>query len=266
MISAFSSYSQKEVFLWEDSVKINNPSDFPHENYKEERYIYTKNNTLCIRKVTNPTLTIFLADSSINTGAAVIICPGGGMNTIVFEHEGTIIAEEFVKLGINAFVLKYRHYNRNVAISDIKQAISYVRENAMSMGINDKAIGIGGFSAGGRMSLETTYQLINMDTTQCNIGIDFLMFVYTRTQIIENAVVNKCFPPSFMLVTADDFRYKMNLEFAEILDNNKIPFELHVFQKGLHGFGLGKGLCNCDIWPQLFYQWLSNNNFINTKG
>lgn len=253
--------AQQEINLWEDSVSINNPSDFPFENYKEERYINAKTNSLSIRKVTNPTLTPFLADSLVNNGSAVIICPGGGMNTVVYEHEGTSIAKEFSKLGINAFILKYRHYNMSVAKADAMKAISVVRENAKKWNLNEKAIGIGGFSAGGRISLETTYDLLAQDSIQGNSGIDFLMFVYTRTQLLEGRVINEYFPPTFMLVTADDPRYKMNMEFFEILHKKNIPTELHVFQQGLHGFGLGKGLCNCEYWPSIFYRWLQNNGF-----
>jgi acetyl esterase/lipase len=260
--SSGSLYAQKEIFLWNDSISINDPSKYPRPNYAEERLRDPKRNVLVIKNVTNPSLKIFLADQKINTGAAVIICPGGGMNVIEIEHEGTLIAQEFVKLGINSFVLKYRHYNMEMAMNDAKQAIAFVRMNAKKWGINEKAIGMGGFSAGGRLSLMMAYNLMNNDTLTCSNGIDFLMFIYTNTQEVEGAKVKKCFPPSFMVVTADDFRYTMNLEFFSILQKKKIPSELHVFQTGLHGFGLGKGLCNCDSWPMLFYKWLLNNNMI----
>jgi acetyl esterase/lipase len=260
--STFALNAQQEIFLWKDSITINDPAKYPTKGYSEERFIDAKRNVLVIRKVTNPSIRVFLADKKLNTGAAILICPGGGMNAIEIEHEGTAIAKEFVKLGINSIVLKYRHYNMDVAMTDAKQALNLIRTNAQKWGINEKTIGMGGFSAGGRLSLVTAYNLINNDTLDCNKGISFLLFVYTRTQVLEGAQVNKCFPPSFMVVTADDFRYTMNLEFFSILQKNKVPSELHIFQQGLHGFGLGKGLCNCDKWPILFYNWLKNNNIL----
>jgi acetyl esterase/lipase len=254
--------AQQEIFLWKDSITINDASKYPDNGYGEERFTDPKRNVLVVRKVTNPSITIFLADKAVNTGAAVVICPGGGMNAIEIEHEGTAIAKEFARMGINSIVLKYRHYNMDVAITDAKKALSIVRTNAKKWGINDNAIGIGGFSAGGRLSLTLAYNLINNDSINCDKGLAFLMFIYTRTQIIDGYQVNKCFPPSFMVVTADDFRYTMNLEFFKILQEMKVPSEMHIFQQGLHGFGIGKGLCNCDIWPLLFYKWLKNIKII----
>lgn len=254
--------AQEEVFLWPASDSINDSKDFPFQNYQEQNYIHPKRGVEMARFVTHPSLRIFLADSLKNTGAGIIICPGGGMNVIELEHEGTKIGKAFAEMGINAFVLKYRHYSMDIAREDAKRAMQLIRSKARKWHLNSNAIGIGGFSAGGSLSLFATYDAIENAGDPCNLDIDFLVLVYTRAREFEEQTVRACFPPTFQLVTADDFRYEMNIDFYRTLQAQRIPSELHIFQMGKHGFGLGMDECNCEHWPNLFYRWLQNNNFI----
>lgn len=251
-------FAQEEIFLWKNSDSINNIADYPFEHYKEQNYLHPKRHVQMAKFVTNPSIRVFLSDPKINTGAAIIINPGGGMNVIELEHEGITIAKAFANLGINAFVLKYRHYSMDVAKKDALKAIDLVRSKASEWNINENAIGMGGFSAGGSLSLLTTFDLLERSENS-KIPINFLMLVYTRTHLYNRSQLPNGFPPTFQLVTADDFRFEMNLDFYKTLQENKIPSELHIFQQGKHGFGIGKGLCNCENWPDLFFNWLGNN-------
>jgi len=111
------------------------------------------------RNVTNPTLEIYLPEKGKETGAAVIICPGGGYSVVVYQGEGVSTAKEFAKNGIAAFVLKYRLPNEAIMtdkttgpLQDAQQAIKLLRENAVKWNVDPSKIGIMGFSAGGHLA------------------------------------------------------------------------------------------------------------------
>lgn len=249
---------QEEIYLWTESDLHNDSNNFPFENYVEQNYIHPTRGVKMAKWDTHPSLLVFRPDPSFNSGISIILNPGGGMNVIELEHEGITIAKAFTKLGINTFVLKYSHYSIDIAKKDALRAIEVVRARADEWNIDKNAIGMGGFSAGGRLSLLTTLDLLET-SFNCDIPIAFLMLVYTQTQLQESETLSDFFPPTFQLVTADDFRYKMNLDFYKSLQDQHIPSELHIFQKGGHGFGIGDGLCNCAQWPNLFAHWLVNN-------
>ncbi len=111
------------------------------------------------RKVSHPTLTIYLPDENLATGAAVIICPGGGYEGISYHSEGVVIAGAFVKKGVAAFILKYRLPSDSIMINkatgplqDAQQAIKTVRQDAAKWHLDTSRIGIMGFSAGGHLA------------------------------------------------------------------------------------------------------------------
>jgi acetyl esterase/lipase len=112
-----------------------------------------------IRRVITPTLEVYQAENSLATRAAVIICPGGGYGVLVYKGEGVSTAKEFAKLGVTAFVLKYRLPNEELLLDkkigplqDALQAIKHVRENAANWGVDPSKVGIMGFSAGGHLA------------------------------------------------------------------------------------------------------------------
>ncbi len=115
--------------------------------------------------VIKPTLEIYLPDKEKSTGAAVVICPGGGYAVVVYQAEGIGTAKEFAKNGVAAFVLKYRLPSDSTMIDkkigplqDAQRAIKVVRENASRWGIDTNKVGIMGFSAGGHLaSTEATH-------------------------------------------------------------------------------------------------------------
>src|SRR5258705_11960386 len=116
-------------------------------------------NILIVYKVSRPSLTIFLAPKEKATGAAVIICPGGGYSNLAMGYEGTEVAQRFNESGISAFVLKYRIPNDETMINkeigplqDAQRALLLVRSRAAEWGIDSKRIGIMGFSAGGHLA------------------------------------------------------------------------------------------------------------------
>jgi acetyl esterase/lipase len=140
--------AQKVINLYSSEIPNSKTSGIK-ESYANEMF----------REVTNPTLEIYLPEKGKATGAAVIICLGGGYAVVVYQGEGIITAKEFAKHGTAAFVLKYRPSNdltmidkKNGTLQYTQQAIKLVRENAEEGGSNAEKIGIMGFSAGGYLA------------------------------------------------------------------------------------------------------------------
>ncbi len=128
---------QNEILLWPDGAPGSNPENWPWEGYNHQWRIDSASGKELSIFVTEPTLQVFLPPEDINTGAAVIICPGGGYNVVVIGKEGYDIAMEFNSRGIAAIVLNYRHYNQFAALQDAQRSIHYARLMAAEWGINE---------------------------------------------------------------------------------------------------------------------------------
>ena len=150
------------------------PGEIP--NFKKS-YLKESFTSGMFRNVTKPTLEIYLPAKDKATGAAVVICPGGGYSVIVYQGEGISTAKEFAKNGIAAFVLKYRIPDdltmadkKTGPLQDAQQAIKVVRENASKWGIEPNKIGIMGFSAGSYSDI-TTPTLSSVDQHGYKMGV-----------------------------------------------------------------------------------------------
>ncbi len=227
-----------------------------------------------IRKVSRPTLTVFLPPKEKSNGTAVIICPGGGYHALVAKREGTDLAKVFIELGVTAFVLKYRlpddefQEQKYIApLQDAQQAIKTVREGSEKWGIDPERIGIMGFSAGGHLAAAAGTQfdspaIENPDKT--SLRPDFMILIYpvisftdsighigsrtfllgeapSRDQIIrfsQEYQVTDNTPPAFITHGADDTVVPVanSVEFYQSLLRHQIPSELHVYTKGEHGY------------------------------
>lgn len=255
-----------EYLLWKNGAPGSNAKNWPDPKYKEE---WLRNNTAVIR-VTEPTIRVFHPAKDKNTGIALIICPGGGYNVVEVGHEGYQVAEKLQEMGITAVVLKYRHYHTDAALQDAHRAVRFVRSKAKEWGIDENKVGIGGFSAGGHLSLNSAANLQQKEEWEpdaidkFNKKPDFLMLIYADYRLSEEAIVDKTLPPTFLSVSADD---QFHLEepallFFHKLLTLKVPAELHIYQKGGHGYGLGWEGCQCNTWPTLFFNWLKTNNIV----
>ncbi|MFA7104216.1 MAG: alpha/beta hydrolase [Dysgonamonadaceae bacterium] len=252
----------EEVYLY-DKIK----------EQSEEEHTQDASFGLLIRKVTNPTFTAFIPQNN-DLKSAVIICPGGGYHTLLMEREGFNVAKEFTKLGVAAFVLKYRLPNditkddRPYApLKDAQQTIFLIRKNAKQWGINPDKIGIMGFSAGGHLaaSLGVHYDSILIENNQkINLRPDFMILINPvisfsesighigsrdnllgqfpnkeKVTFFSNELhVNKDTPKSILIHTNDDsvVNVKNSLNFYEQLKDNNVPVELHIYSRGNHGF------------------------------
>lgn len=230
----------------------------------------TSGNVTRLAKVTKPILTVFKPENQNNSGAGIIICPGGAYNILAIDKEGYEVAQWLNKLGYTAFVLQYRvPENREGAINDLQRAIKLVRSKAEDYNLNTNKIGVLGFSAGGHLAArasinyntETYDKIDEVDTFSSRPNFSMLIYpAYLDNG--ENKTISPEFhfnaltPPCFVFGTANDSYGNSALEITETLRNNRVPVELHMLAKGGHGYGLRPGNKAASTWPKLAETWL----------
>jgi len=288
-------YSQIVLPLYTDSI----PNSKPGVNEEKTEY---KDGLTLIWKVARPEITVFLPPKSKANSTAVIICPGGGYQYITANMEGTDIAEQFVKMGVAAIVLKYRIPNdawmvhKEIGpLQDAQQAIKMVREQAAKWNINSNRIGIMGFSAGGHLaSTAGTHfnKVLIPNTTKTSVRPDFMILIYpvisflpgichvgSKEQLVgKNAgielvneysnelQVTEQTPPTFLVHASDDDAViSMNsIAFYDSLVSKKIPAEIHIYQSGGHGFGMFIKNSQ-ERWMDRCESWLKFNGWLQSK-
>jgi len=269
LISTTCQSQQKELlYLWPGKV----PGEIK-EKVKPAIDTTRKDGVLRYSEVTDPALEIWLSDRKTSTGAAVIICPGGGYARLAYDKEGTEIAAWLNRNGISAFVLSYRVPNKKSgALMDAQRAIRIVRSNAQKWNINPGRIGIIGFSAGADVSARAsilsslkTYPPVDAaDSISCRP--DFTLLIYpayfdqgpNRT-LTPDLKLSATTPPVFIFQSADDGLANSSLVMAGALRDAKIPVELHLVPKGGHGYGMRPGNPAAETWPALAEKWLNVN-------
>jgi acetyl esterase/lipase len=272
------------------------PNSKPDKNLVEKSEI-NKDGLLIISNVTVPTLTVYLSAKS--NGTAIIIYPGGGYSVLAAGHEGSDVAKAFNKIGITAFVVKYRLPDDRIMITpeigplqDAQRAVQLVRERSEEFKINPDKIGIIGFSAGGHLasSVGTKFLTSAIDNpAKINLRPDFMILLYpvisTDTTIShkgsfanllgekpsaeelleyssEKNVTDQT-PPTFLVHASDDsgVNPKNSIVFCEALLNHHVNCELHIYQGGGHGFGL-KNATTKDLWMDRLGNWLRMNGWL----
>ena len=250
------------------------------------------------RNVTNPTLEIYLPEKGKETGAAVIICPGGGYSVVVYQGEGVSTAKEFAKNGIAAFVLKYRLPNEAIMtdkttgpLQDAQQAIKLLRENAVKWNVDPSKIGIMGFSAGGHLAstVATHFEKVLIENSKgTSLRPDFQVVVYPVISMQQNLThrdsrkqllgeqpsqqlidlfsnelqVKDNTPPAYITHAADDTTVDVDnsIGYFEALRKHKVQVEMHIYPKGNHGFVFGrKG------WMTPLLEWIGTITNTNVK-
>lgn len=220
---------------------------------------------LRIQQMPVPTLQKFPVVKSPK-GKVVVICPGGGYQILAVNHEGTEIAQWLNALGYTAYVLRYRvPDNREGALQDVQRAIRIARaENP------GKQVGVMGFSAGASLTARAatrfqspSYTATDETDTQ-SARPDFAALIYPaymdegehHTLTPELTITDQT-PPFFVFQTADDRYGNSALVISQALRNHKIPVQLHIYEKGGHGYGLRANLAEAaSKWPKLMEEWL----------
>lgn len=220
---------------------------------------------LRIQQMPVPTLQKFPVVKSPK-GKVVIVCPGGGYQILAVNHEGTEIAQWLNALGYTAYVLRYRvPDNREGALQDVQRAIRIARaENP------GKQVGVMGFSAGASLTARAatrfqspSYTATDETDTQ-SARPDFAALIYPAYMdegehhtLTPELTITEQTPPFFVFQTADDRYGNSALVISQALRNHKIPVQLHIYEKGGHGYGLRGNLAEAaSKWPKLMEEWL----------
>lgn len=282
----------KVISLWEGNI----PGAISNDQYVQT--IDSSNNWVKMTQVSQPVLDMYVPAQEKANGTAVVICPGGGYWLLAIGHEGEQVARWLNTLGITAFVLKYRLPNDAIMehkavgpLQDGQEAIRLVRRNAGEFGINPQKIGIMGFSAGGHLASTISthfdekvyepsdstsarpdfsiliYPVISMDSNITHMGSrENLLGKNPSAGQIEHfsneLQVNNETPPAFLAASADDkvVPIENSLNYIIALKNAGVPCELHVYQEGGHGYGMGRSNKTESTWPDALVKWLVVNN------
>lgn len=246
-----------------------------------------------------PSITVHRPAEGKAGGASVVICPGGGYGHLAMDHEGRQVAAWLNDLGVTAFVLKYRlgpRYRHPAMIDDASRAIRTVRAKAREWSLDPNKVAILGFSAGGHLAstaathfdagkpdaadpveressrpdrLILAYPVVALATPHAHAGsrrnllgddppADLVASLSNETQVTPRT------PPTFLVHTNEDKAVppENSLLFALALRKAGVPVELHLFEKGRHGLGLGGGDPEFSAWPRLCEAWLRNQGFV----
>lgn len=280
-VTAQCAFAQKVIPLYEGKPKGS-------ENWTWSEQISEKNifDTKLVYNVTEPTLTAYLPPYHLATGTAVIIAPGGGYQVLSIDKEGIAVAKWLNSKGIAAFVLKYRlvesktdepakemmdKWTDNYALiekevapiiplarEDGLTAVRYVRDHAKELDIHPDKIGFMGFSAGGMVTMSVAYS--GTEATRPN----FIAPIYAWNPIDLKAAVPTAPMPAFVAVAGDDPLNLMphSIDIYKKWNAAKQPAELHVYQKGGHGFGMQPQNLPTDTWYERFGEWLQTQGYL----
>ena len=289
------SYCQEtSIPIWNKSIPslIDVPSYIEKEIIKEGELQSTS-------QVKTPLLYKYQPKKTVTNGSAVLICPGGGYSHLAMYKEGKKVALWLNSLGITAFVLKYRMPTNLIMkdksigpLQDAQEAIRTIRRNAKEWSIDPDKIGVLGFSAGGHLAstLATHYQDNVYDADATSARPDFSILIYpvismeygithngskvsllgqnTSKELIEKYSNEKQIdantPKTFIVHATDDkvvpvensINYYMNLK------KYNVPVEMHLYENGGHGFGLGTKGTHTE-WPKACEKWLTENFLLN---
>ncbi len=281
--------SQEVINLWPDNAIPNAISGVRIMEKSET----DANGILRISNVSVPTITAYLPAKVKMTGAAVMICPGGGYGILAASHEGSDVARWFNDMGVAAFVLKYRlpkpeimTNQQEVPLMDAMQGMTLIRQNADKYGIDPAKIGVMGFSAGGHLAstLATHYHL---DAKTSEIAKpNFAILLYPVITFGEKAhagsrnnllgklaaspemvayysnelQVTSQTPPTFLVHAENDKAVPVenSIGFYLACLKNSVPAEMHLYPTGGHGFGLRTAqFGSLNTWPEACKAWLT---------
>jgi acetyl esterase/lipase len=230
-----------------------------------------------IPNVSNPTLGFYPAPKDKNSGAAVVVFPGGGYRILAYDLEGTEVCTWLTSIGVNCIVSKYRvpfpdRYPENTAdLEDAQQAMRITRAHASEWHIDPHRIGVLGFSAGGHLVVvlgnHPEFKRANEPAGEAEVSArpDFVVAIYPG-YLTEEPALDKLArgidpsretPPTFLLQAEDDPVHEENvLVYYQALKQNKVPAELHVYSEGGHGYGLRPTNLPVTHWPELVETWM----------
>jgi acetyl esterase/lipase len=231
--------------------------------------------------VSQPSITIYRPAPEKDTGAAVVICPGGGYSILAWDLEGTEVCDWLNSIGVTGVLLKYRVPKREQGpLQDVQRAVGLVRHRAKEFGVNPWRIGVLGFSAGGNLAAEVcanfserAYPAVDAaDAVSCRP--DFQILIYPAYlvpkdepwKINPSVAVTTNTPPAFIVMAADDpVRLENALGYTLALKQAKVPVELHVYPTGGHGYGLRRTQESVTAWSDRAADWMKSCGWLEGR-
>ncbi|WP_316822210.1 alpha/beta hydrolase [Pedobacter gandavensis] len=292
LFAANGAIAQESVLIYPGEIPGSKPVPADFKELSETG----KDGIIRVSKVSVPTMKVFLPAKG--TGAAVIICPGGGYGILAINHEGDLVAQRFNEIGVAAFVLKYRLPDDAIMadksfgpLQDAQQAMYLLRRDAAKYGIDPSKIGIMGFSAGGHLASTLTvhYKDVKIENKEgLSLRPDFSMLIYPVISLLESPHtgsaknltgpeasyaqkeyfsnerhVDAQTPATFLVHANDDtsvpVENSLSFNRAMVKAGNKV--ELHAYQAGGHGFGLNNKTTT-DQWFDRLVNWMKANKII----
>ena len=232
--------------------------------------------------VSKPMITVYSPPKDKDTGAAVVVCPGGGYHILALDLEGTEVCEWLNSIGVTGILLKYRVPKREnmerhlPPLQDAQRAMSVVRHRAAQLGIDPSRLGILGFSAGAHLSAvlssatNRAYAPID-EADEASSRPDFSVLIYPAyltakeqgDQVSPEIHLGTNTPPTFIVITEDDpVRMENALLYAVAAKQFKVPVELHLYPTGGHGYGLRRTDNPVTWWPERAAEWLRSQRWL----
>lgn len=262
------------------------PGNPPGETKPIAEEKITKSKTVKgITNVSKPTLTIFRPAKDKDTGAAVIVCPGGGYHMLAWDLEGEEVAAWLNTIGVTGIILKYRVPRRPGQdltkppigpLQDAQRALSLVRSKANEWKIDPHRIGILGFSAGGHLAAAAAthfdkreYEPMD-DIDKIDCRPDFAVLIYPgylaekeKDKLNPDIRVRKECPPMFFAhANNDPVTPENSVRLYLALKRAGVPAELHIYAAGGHGFGLRPSKRPCSTWPKSCAEWMQSQGLL----
>lgn len=258
----------QQIYLWRNGAP-------GFENRKDEP---EQAKDWWVKNVHNPSITVYLPEKDKANGTAVLVCPGGGHRTLVYDAEGRDAALFLNKLGITAFVLKYRLFREEnspyTMEKDVKmdayRAMRLIRSRAKEWNLDTAKVGMMGFSAGGEVVSLIAYQpgvdinAGNDPVEKLNGRPSFQILIYPGPLGIPDAVTANA-PPAFLLAANnDECCSEPILKLVKAYRAAKASVELHLYSVDKHAFNMGyrSSFASIKGWPQRLADWLEDNGYL----
>jgi acetyl esterase/lipase len=274
-----------EVPIWPGRIPDPYPAPGPEVTTTRQDHLVGGRPWVWVEGVSRPTMTVY-PPRGRNTGAALLVFPGGGYQGLAIDLEGTEVCDWLASRGITAVLLKYRaptpkvgvaHASRQ-ALEDAQRTLGLVRSHAADWHIDPHKIGVIGFSAGGYMVTqmstlfdERAYAAVDAADEESRRP-DFAIALYPGHLWYEgrpfalrpNVRVTAKAPPTFLLQAENDDVDNVNnsLVYYMALKNAGVPVEMHLYAEGGHAFGLRRTAYPVTAWPQLVETWLATIGMI----
>jgi acetyl esterase/lipase len=248
-----------------------------------------------------PLLHLFLIENGTTPGPAVIVCPGGGYQGLAMDYEGVDVARWLNSHGIAAFVLEYRvSPNRHpIPLQDAQKALRVVRSRAGEWHVDPSRLGMLGFSAGGHLVSTAATHFDKGDPaskdviSQMSCRPDFTILIYpvislmpsfghlgSRDNLLgpnpppslapslsNDQQVTSDTPPAFLVHSTGDtgVSSENSVSYYMALLKAGVPAEMHIYEQGEHGYGMGKGDPALSTWPDLCIKWMVKRGILDEK-